>query len=247
VLISAIRGVRAAAPFAAAIKLQSALQSLAMPFLHLLMPMVSDLHGRGAAETVRRRLLLASRLALQITLPAAIGLALFADDVVDAWLGPKAPGVTGTIVVLLAIAQIFIVTTVASDQVLVGVGRARTAGALTLIEGAANLSLSLVLISLVGAVGAAIGTLSVAVLIAPIRFPLACRATGTPFRRFLKEAIARPVVRAVPAVVAMLVVWLALPDGTLRLAIGFVVGAALTLVFALDRPAVRTVAGPLWR
>lgn len=47
VLISAIRSAGAAAPFAAAIKLQSALQSLAVPFLHLVMPMVSDLHSRG--------------------------------------------------------------------------------------------------------------------------------------------------------------------------------------------------------
>jgi O-antigen/teichoic acid export membrane protein len=236
VLISAIRSASAASPFAAAIKLQSALQSLAMPFLHLVMPMVSELHARGAAEAVRRRLLLASRLALQVTLPAAVGLALFADDVVGAWLGAEAPGVTATIVIMLALAQISIVTTIAADQVLVGIGRARAASTVTLAEGAANLAISLALIPIIGAVGAAVGTLAVSVLVAPLRFPLACRATGTPARRFLKDAVAPPVLRSLPAVAAMLVVWASMPEGTPRLLTAFVAGGLLALVFAV-RPA----------
>jgi O-antigen/teichoic acid export membrane protein len=242
VLISAIRGATAAAPFAAAIKLQSALQSLAMPFLHLVMPMVSDLHARGAAEAVRRRLIVASRVALQLTLPAAVGLALFAHDIVDAWLGADAPEVTETIVVLLAIAQIFIVTTMAADQVLIGVGRARTAGTLTLVEGSANLTVSLVLISAVGAVGAAIGTLAVSLLVAPIRFPLACQATETPIGRFVREALVRPCLRAIPAVAAMTVVWAGIPDGTPRLAIGIPAGVVFTLFFAARPSEIRRVA-----
>jgi O-antigen/teichoic acid export membrane protein len=242
VLISAIRGAVAAAPFAAAIKLQSALQSLAMPFLHLVMPIVSDLHARGADEAVRRRLIVSSRLALQLTLPAALGLALFAPDIVRAWLGAGAPNVTETIVVLLAIAQIFIVTTMAADQVLIGVGRARMAGTLTLVEGAANLTVSLVLISAIGALGAAIGTLAVSVLVAPIRFPLACQATETPIGRFVREALAPPCLRALPAVVAMTVVWAGIPEGNLRLAIGILAGVVFTLLFAARPSEIRSVA-----
>jgi O-antigen/teichoic acid export membrane protein len=203
--------------------------------------MVSDLHGRGAREAVRRRLLLSSRLALQVTLPAALALALFAPDIVHVWLGDEAPEVTETIVVLLAIAQIFIVTTMAADQVLIGVGQARTAGTLTVVEGSGNLIISLALIPAIGAVGAAVGTLAVSLLVAPLRFPLVCRATDTPVPRLVREALGPPCLRALPAVAAMTVVWATFPEGTLRLGIGILVGAVFALLFAIRPAEIRSV------
>ena len=59
--------------------------------LDLLMPMVSDLHARGRNEEVVRRFTIATRVALQLTLPTAVAFAVFASDIVHVWLGGSAP------------------------------------------------------------------------------------------------------------------------------------------------------------
>ena len=75
-----MRGAVAAAPYAAAVRLQSGLQSFTLPLIDLLLPMVADLRTRGFHDEVRRRFSLATRVALQITLPLAFGIAVFAHD-----------------------------------------------------------------------------------------------------------------------------------------------------------------------
>jgi O-antigen/teichoic acid export membrane protein len=233
VVIAAIRSAAQAAPFAAAIKLQTGLQSLTLPFVNLMMPMTSDLWARGRKDEVVRRFILASRLAMQITFPVAVGLALFATDIVDVWLGPDAPSVTVAIIVLLMAVQSVTLAATPAEKVLVGVGRVRTVAALALVEGFSNLGISIVLVSAYGAIGAAIGTLATSAVLAPIKFPLACRATGCGIFRFLREGIGVPIASAMPGVVGMLTVWALLPAGALRLAVGITLGLSVALAVAV--------------
>ena len=247
VVIAAIRGAAAAAPYAAAVKLQSALQSLTMPFLTLIMPMVSDLEARGLSGEVTRRFVLATRVVLQVTLPFAVVLALFAEDLVDLWLGEGAPAVTAGIIAVLMGVQTLTLSSTPAEKVLVGLGRVRVVGILALVEGLSNLALSIVLVTSYGAIGAALGTLFTTAALAPIRLPLACRAVGYPLRQLAGRALLPAVGSSLPGIVAMLAVWAALPQGAGRLLAGALLGIGLSLAVALRQVGLNRIRNELGR
>jgi O-antigen/teichoic acid export membrane protein len=223
-VIAAIRNAAQAAPFAAAMRLAGALQGLTLPFVVLLMPMASDLHARGRHAEVIRRFGIATRIALQLTLPTAIAFALFSTDIRDVWLGSGAPDVTAAIIAVLMCTQILTLSAFPAEKMLVGIGRVRVVATLAVIEGVSNVALSIVLVSAYGAIGAAIGTLLTSGLLAPVKFPLACRAMEYPTRRFLRTAIVPGLMASLPSVALMVATLLLLPSGGLRLAVGLALG-----------------------
>lgn len=232
VIIAAIRNAAATAPFAAAVKLQSALQALVLPFLNVMMPVVSELWAVGRRVEVVSGLEVATRVALQLTLPAAIWLALFSSDIVDAWLGSDAQD-AATIIVLLASGQVVGLTAFASERTLVGIGRVRWVAALAAVQGAINFGLTLVLVSAQGAKGAALATLIAIVLTGPMKLPLACRATGSTTSSLIRHGVSPALAGALPGVAAMVAVWLIMPSGVPRLAVGFVLGLGLAVAIAI--------------
>jgi O-antigen/teichoic acid export membrane protein len=243
-IIAAIRGATSAAPYAAALKLQSGVQGATLPFVDLLMPMASDLWARGEREAVIRRLTLATRIAAQVTLPLAFAIALFSTDVVAVWLGPSAPPVTATIVVVLMAVQVLGLTAAPARKILIGVGRARLVALLSLIEGVGSVALTILLVAAYGALGAAVATLIAVGLIAPLKLPFACRTLGFPTGPFLRDSLGRAALSVLPAAVTMTAVWAWLDPGGARLAAG--VGAGLAAWIAVSagqlargRPTVR--------
>lgn len=232
VVIAAIRGATAAAPFAVAVKLQSAVQSLILPFVDLLMPMTSELWARGEHDEVVRRLALASRAVLQLTLPIVAALALFAEDFVAVWLGPSAPSATADIIVILMGVQIVTLTATPAARVLVGIGRVRVIGLMAAIEGVASFALTVLLVSLYGAVGAATGTLIATSVVAPLMIPIACRAANAPLASFLRESFLPALTSSLPGLVAMLLPWSLLAPGLPRLCAGTALALGISLVIA---------------
>ena len=247
VVIAALRGAAAAAPFAAALKLQSGLQALTLPFLLLLLPAAAENWARGERERVREHLVLTTRAALQITLPLAFGLALFAPEIVDLWLGESAPAVTASIVVVLMAVQTVTLTTVAAEKVLIAVGRAKQIAVLAVVEGLANVALSIVLVAELGAIGAALGTLFTTAALAPLRFPLVSRAVSISMPRLLRGGLLTAVVSSLPAIGAMLAVWALLEPGPGRMAAGLAVGLGLATAVGIAQIGPRRIRGELAR
>jgi O-antigen/teichoic acid export membrane protein len=244
VVIAAIRSAASAAPFAAALKLNSAVQSLTLPVMNLMLPMVSELEARRKRELVVRRLVIATRVALQVTIPVALAVAIFSSDIVDLWLGSDAPGVTGSIITVLAL-QSLMLSAVPAQKVLIGIGRARAVGIISTVEGLANLAISILLVFEFGAIGAALGTMISSYLIGPANFPLACRAIEYPAMRLLKASVLPAIVSSLPSIAAMIAVWLALPPGVGRLAFGFVLGVGIAATVALLQIGPRRAANEL--
>jgi O-antigen/teichoic acid export membrane protein len=232
IVIAGIRGAAASAPFAAANRLVGGVQSLTLPFVFLLMPMVSALAARGQMAEAVRRWTLATRLALQLVLPVTLVLIIFADDFVDAWLGKDAGNAAHILIILMAI-QIATSTAYPSEQVLVGLGRVRTVGLLSLLEGFSNLGISVVLVSAWGGIGAAWGTLVTSAIITPIKIPLACRAADTSVRTFLRPAVVVPLISSLPAVAAMVAVRLVMDGGVVRFLVGAALGCGLAAAVGL--------------
>jgi O-antigen/teichoic acid export membrane protein len=241
VVIAAFRGAAAAAPFAAAVRLQGGMQSLVRPFLDLLMPMTSELKARGEERVIAHRLVLATRVSVHVTLPVAVGVALFSADLTDVWLGSDAPDVTGHIIVLLVAAQVFALAATPAYKVLIGIGQVRTVGALATLEGVLNLGVSIVLVSTYGAIGAAIGTLSTTALLSPIRWPLVCRALGYPTRQLISRGIFPGLIGGAPAVGAMAGIYAIMPVGGARLAVGLPLGLGLAAAIGVAQVGPRRV------
>ena len=231
-VVAALRGARAAAPLAAATRLVSGVQSLILPFVGVLVPMVAESGAAGDREAVRRQLLVATRVALQVTLLAAGGLALFATDVVDVWLGAEAPPVTDDLVVVLMIVQLLILVPLPAGRVLLGLGRLRAVTWLAVAEGIGNLALSVVLVIEFGAIGAAIATLITSGLLVPVRIPLACRATGCPLSRLVRESLGPGLAGCAPALAVMALAWFLLDPGAVRLLAGLGGGWAVGALVA---------------
>jgi O-antigen/teichoic acid export membrane protein len=224
IVIAAVRSAAAAAPFAAAVKLQSGVQSLSLPFVNLLLPMISELDAGGRRAEVGSRFLLATRIAAQLTLPVAAAIAIFSSDIVDVWLGDTAPPETAGIVAVLMAAAVLSLSAAPAEKVLVGLGRVRLAGLIATVEGLLNISVSIVLVTQLGAIGAAWGTLITTSVLSPVKVPLAARAAGVSVRDVLREAVLAPVAASAAGLALMGVVALALPDGLLRLALGTTLG-----------------------
>jgi O-antigen/teichoic acid export membrane protein len=227
VFIAAIRNAAAAAPFAAPLKLQSALQALITPFVGLLLPMMSDLWARGQREEVARRFVISTRVALQMTLPVAAGFALFAQDIVSVWLGSSAPEVTASIIVVLVSVQAVWALSTSAHKTLLGIGRVRLVGLLAAVEGLLNVAVSVALIFEYGAIGAAVGTLLTSAVLGPIKIPIVCRAIGcSPVHVFGRAAVPA-ITSSLPATAVMVAVWALVPVGATRLAVGLGLGCVV--------------------
>jgi O-antigen/teichoic acid export membrane protein len=224
IVIAAVRSAAAAAPFAAAVKLQSGVQSFTLPFVNLLLPMFAELDASGRREVAAQRFVLATRISAQATLPVAAAIAIFASDIVDAWLGATAPSETTGIVVVLMAAAVLSLSTTPAEKILVGLGRAKLVGLLATVEGLLNLTLSIALVTAYGAIGAAIGTLISAAILSPVKLPLAARAAGVPARGLVRDGLLLPAAANLAGVALMVAVALALPEGLLRLALGTLLG-----------------------
>lgn len=231
-IVAAIRGAAAATPVAVAGRMVAGVQSLILPFVYVLLPMVAELDAQGRAEDVRQRLLVSTRVALQVTVVTAGAIALFSEDIVREWLGPTAPDATATVVVILMAVQVMILGATPATRVLLGLGRLRALKWLAIAEGVANLSLSVILVSAIGVVGAALATLLSSAVLVPVRIPLACRATGCPPERLVREALA-PAARGVaPALAIMAIVLVALEPGLARLTLGVAAGVTAAVAVA---------------
>jgi hypothetical protein len=183
---------------------------------------------------------------LQLTLPLALLLALFSSDVVGLWLGPTAPPVTSAIVAVLMAAQTVTLLATPAEKVLVGTGRVRAVSGLAVIEGCSNLGVSIVLVSVYGAIGAAIGTLLTSALLAPLKLPLACRAVACSPRRFLRVSIVPALVGTLPGAVGMLLLWTSVSPGSVRLAAAIVVGIVLSSLMAAAQVGPRRTASMVY-
>lgn len=244
-VVAALRSAAAAAPLAAATRLISGVQSLVLPFVGVLLPTISELDAGGRRDEVQRQLVLSTRVVLHITLLTAGGLALFAGDIVELWLGPAAPAVTDDIVVILMVVQLLVLPAAPAGRVLLGLGRLGPVTVLAAAEGIANLALSVALVSAWGVIGAAVATLVTSGVLVPLRIPLACRAAGARATTLVHGALLPVLVACAPAAAVMAASRLLLDDGVVRVLVGLGGGWAIGAAAAAAQIGPRRVGAAL--
>jgi O-antigen/teichoic acid export membrane protein len=192
VIIGMFLGSAAVAVWAPAERIVSGVQRLTNQLNGVLFPTIVDSDASQQQSRLQQILLRGTSLSLAMVLPISAALVMLADPLVHAWLGKQAEAVRGCIPVLqiLAVTVVVRVGGATSNTLLKGSGKHRQVAWVNLSAGVVNAVLSMLLIRRWGLVGVAWGTfVPIALTVAFIQYPSACRRVGVPVRRGLTESV----------------------------------------------------------
>lgn len=203
-------------------------------------PMSSQFHATGDYDRLRQIFIAGNRACAFVMLPMAVSLAVMGRSVIEAWVGPRY--VSSYIVLLIVlIPGTFYQMQSTSNRILFGTSQHRTLAIVVLIEGVANVLLSIILVRPMGIVGDALGTaiplLCTALFFLPRHM---CRLLDIPVWKFISQAYFYPVLLCFPMAFVLLLMQHTFyahryPQLVINLAAGGAVYAAGVLWFVLTR------------
>jgi O-antigen/teichoic acid export membrane protein len=166
-------------------------------------PMSSQFHSVGDDERLGKIFIAGNRACAFIMFPIAVSLFVMGKSVIEAWMGPRYVSSYVVLLIILFPSALYYAQT-GSNRILFGTGQHKALAYVALIEGTANLILSIALVRPLGIVGDAIGTAIPLLCTALIFLPRhMCRLLHFPLRRFLTEAYLYPAVLCVPMGLAL--------------------------------------------
>jgi len=129
-------------------------------------PMSSESDATGDLAGLRRIFVAGNRACALISFPIAATLIILGKSVIEAWVGRRYVATSYPVLLMLVIPSTLLYAQSASSRVLFGMAKHKTLAIVTLLEGSANLFLSVLLVRPFGILGDAAGT----------AIPLACTA-----------------------------------------------------------------------
>ena len=167
-------------------------------------PMSSHFDATGEASRLRELFITGNRACAMVILPICAILILLGTSIIEAWVGPRYVS-SYTILLLLIVPRTVYRCQAASTRILFGMARHKALAIALLIEGVANLILSIVLIRRFGIVGVAVGTAIPMLCTSLVFLPYyLCRLLGVRVREFVSQAYALPFALCAPLVVVLL-------------------------------------------
>src|SRR5258705_6024498 len=151
----------------------------------MLFAVVARLDAQRDSAALKQALINGARVSMLLAAGVTTCLIGFARPLLVHWMGEGFDGSVAPFYVL-AMVGVLMVSHASQASVLMATGRHRVVACVWIVEGAANLALSLALVKPLGSVGVAIGTLvPIAIGHVCIFTPLACRRVGLSIRQFL--------------------------------------------------------------
>lgn len=161
-------------------------------------PMSSHFHATGDYEQLRKIFVAGNRACAFVSFPLAVILIVMGKSIIEAWVGPRYVSSYLVLLILLIPSTLYMAQGT-STRILFGMSLHKALAYVTLMEGIANLVLSIALIRPLGIVGDAIGTgiplLCTSLLFLPRHL---CRQLQIPVSVFLIEAYTYPVLVCIP-------------------------------------------------
>lgn len=158
ITIGAFMPVANVAPYSIARRLSEMPQILSEQFMKVILPLASQLDAENDRVRLRTLYLASSRLTLAIFLPLAVGVIIFAQPFLKAWVGAPYDQYA-YLAVVLTLASLIDTSQWPAGAILQGIGRHRLLAIVTLGTAFANLGLSVALVHPLGLAGVALGTL----------------------------------------------------------------------------------------
>jgi len=170
-------------------------------------PMSSQSEATGDLDRVRKIYIAGNRVCAFLILPIAAVLILLGKHVIRIWVGARYVPHSYPVLLVMIVPYIFMLSQAASGRILFGLGKHQTWAGITVVEGIANLILSIALVPSLGIVGDALGTAIPLSFTYLVFLPRHLRKQiGVPIRTFVREAYTLPVLLTLPLVGAL---WLA--------------------------------------
>jgi O-antigen/teichoic acid export membrane protein len=203
-------------------------------------PMSSHFHAAGDYVQLRKIFVSGNRACALVMFPMTAALVVMGKSVIEAWVGPRYVS-SYIVLMILLIPSAFYQAQSTSNRILFGMSLHKSLAYIVLMEGIANLILSIVLVRPLGIVGDAIGT-AIPLLCTSLFFlpRHMCRQLGIPVRKFLVEAYFYPLVLCIPMILVLTLMQRAFyahhyPQLILNLLGGFVAYGVGLLWFVLTR------------
>jgi O-antigen/teichoic acid export membrane protein len=212
--------------------------SLAQTFV----PMSSHAEALGDLDRLRKIFVAGNRFCAFIIFPICALLVILGKSVIEVWVGARYVAISYPVLLVLLLSTTLMLAQAASGRVLMGMGKHQTWAIATLIEGLANVALSIALVRPFGIMGDAVGTAAPLAITTTCFLPWhVCRQLQIRIGTYLREAYLLPLIVCVPLVIVLLLMkrWF-VPHNYLRLlahlvVAGAIYGLALAWAFASKR------------
>jgi O-antigen/teichoic acid export membrane protein len=166
-------------------------------------PMSSQFHATGEYGQLRRVFVAGNRACAFVAFPLTVTLIVMGRSIIEAWVGPRYVSSYSVLLILLIPSTLYLAQST-STRILFGMSLHKSLAYVVLLEGIANLILSIALVRPLGIVGDAIGTaiplLCTSVFFLPRHL---CRHLQIPIRTFLVESYTYPILLAIPMAIVM--------------------------------------------
>jgi O-antigen/teichoic acid export membrane protein len=171
----------------------------------LFVPMSSKSDATGDLAGLRKIFVAGNRACALIILPIAAILIILGRSVIEAWVGARYIATSYPVLLILVVPTTLFLAQAASGRVLFGMAKHRTLAVVTLMEGTANLILSIVLARQFGMLGDAVGTAIPLFCTTLFFLPRhLCRVLKLRLGTYLSQAFTLPVLLCAPLVVTLL-------------------------------------------
>jgi O-antigen/teichoic acid export membrane protein len=215
-IIGALLDIKAVTVYSIGLMLITYAQGFLEHVARVMTPDIFKHAGAGDLPALRHLFVRTSNVTAFLSIPVYVGFLFFGTEFIGLWM-TREPGASALVLQILTWSTLAVLSSQAVGSILVGVGRARLAAVLSMIEGVANVALSVLFVLALrwDLPGVAVGTLIPMVIVTGIVKPLiVCRIIRMGFGTFL----ARTLLRWVPAGACFAAVCLALsvvvPEGS---------------------------------
>jgi O-antigen/teichoic acid export membrane protein len=171
----------------------------------IFVPMSSAVHAKGDMQQLRKIFVAGNRACALIIFPISAIFLLLGKSVIEVWVGAKYIATSYPILVVLLIPNTLLLAQAASGRILYGMAEHRKWAWIVLIEGAANVILSVFLVRQYGVLGDAFGTAIPMACTMIIFLPrYMCKLLDIRMLSYLMEAFTLPFVLCTPLLVALI-------------------------------------------
>jgi len=192
VLIGLFLPISAITHFAVAANLVRYLRQLGYSFGNVFTPAASSLEAKNEHEKLETMVIYGTRYALLTILPVAVFVAIMAYDFLNLWIGTRFASESGSLLIILSLSQAINVAQAPAASILFGLNQHRWLGLIGLGEAFLKLTISIILIPILGILGAALGT-AIPQLISSLLIPiLTARLVKISLKKYFKESFFLP-------------------------------------------------------
>ena len=204
-VIGAIMGVGAIPFYVVANSLVIYLMELVIAIAAVVSPMATKLNTQGRTDELREMFLTWSKIALSLSIAAAVFLTVLGPTFIGWWIGPEFEEPAGGVLQILVLSCLaFLPVRGVALPIMMGLGKPQIPTFGFLAAGVLNLAMSIGLARPFGLVGVAIGTAVPNVLFAILVLVVTCRELHVPLKTYLGYVVPRATVGALPMLALML-------------------------------------------